>query len=237
MKKLFIMLLVLGLGALLFSCGCGHTDADKDGVCDLCQSAIGDCTHVDDNVDYECDKCGATLSASPCSHIYLRIDVEESTCTRGSIYYNKCTQCGEVTENFESGEGHGHTWVKSLTEDCLVTPASCENAAMYAHKCSECGSTDGLRYSEGEPLGHTIVREANSETFREAATCAHPAIYAEMCTTCGEDVGTFELGGRLNHVDTHGDWVCDYCETPLEEWGDIPSDNNTDIAPLSKEED
>lgn len=43
-----------------------HTDADKDGKCDVCGEIIEDCTsHVDSDGDGKCDKCGAAVSSAP----------------------------------------------------------------------------------------------------------------------------------------------------------------------------
>ena len=89
MKKLLSVLLVLAMMLSLFACGgdpCDvHTDADNDGVCDICMadvkknctshtdadsnglcdvcSAVISCEHKDENGDNKCDGCGAAMDS------------------------------------------------------------------------------------------------------------------------------------------------------------------------------
>ena len=90
MKKLFALILALSMVLALASCAiapCRHTDADEDGICDLCKQEIetvcsthndedGDgicddcgqdmpCEHADAENDGVCDKCGATIERTP----------------------------------------------------------------------------------------------------------------------------------------------------------------------------
>ena len=239
MKKLTILLLALCLSFVLFSCGdCDHADANTDGKCDECGNAFGTCTHDDADDNGTCDKCGAEVSMElNCKHSYFKVIVTEATCTEGATYYDKCTKCGNSTEIKNDQTPRSHNWQQIQDEDCLVSPATCYSKATYSTKCTLCGSTEGDLYYWGVILEHEYKVVASVENLREPANCQHGNLFASICTHCGHEHSTLvEIGHKARHSDSHGDDVCDGCGMPLEEWDDIPSDNKTDIAPLSREE-
>ena len=239
MKKLTILLLALCLAFVLFSCGdCDHADANTDGECDKCESVIGTCTHEDSDSNAVCDKCGAVVSITlNCTHSYFKVVVSEATCTEGTTYYDKCMKCGMITEPANDNIPRGHQWEQTNNPDCLVSTATCLVKAIYKEECSVCGSKDGNEYFYGSVIPHNYEFHANEDTLRELANCQHGNLFASICTMCGgEHEELVESGPRLKHQDSHGDDVCDACGMPFVEWDDVPTDNKTDIAPLSKEE-
>ena len=239
MKKLTILLLALCLSFVLFSCGgCDHTDANTDGKCDKCESVIGECTHADADNNAVCDKCGAEVSMSlNCNHSYFKVIVKEATCTEGATFYNKCTKCGKTTEIDNDNTPRSHDWQQNVKPECLVSEATCVAKAVYKEECSLCGSKDGREYFYGVTIPHDYVFVASAETLREPANCQHGNMFASICTICGgEHLDLIESGPKKNHYDSHGDKVCDTCGMPFEKYDDVPTNNKTDIAPLSKEE-
>ncbi len=96
-KKLLVvaivLLLVMSIVASLTACvkhDCakdGHRDANKDGVCDVCNVTIpAGCTHEDADHDGKCDKCGETVTP------------DHDCTTDGHVDANqdyKCDVCGE----------------------------------------------------------------------------------------------------------------------------------------------
>ncbi len=102
----------------------GHTDADGDGNCDRCGTALStECAHNWTDATCTdpktCTLCGATEGEA------LGHDWRGATCTSAKI----CAVCGET-----EGEALGHDW----------RDATCTSAKT----CAVCGAT------EGEALGH-----------------------------------------------------------------------------------
>ena len=63
MKKILIVMLAILVFIGLTACTaeCVHTDTDKDGICDKCDTRISACEHEDTDTNDKCDKCGASL--------------------------------------------------------------------------------------------------------------------------------------------------------------------------------
>ena len=74
MKRMKLALIALLAFALLFAVSCGntcdtHVDANNDGKCDNCSTAVekqpcAECTDI--NNDGVCDTCGGTVEKEPC---------------------------------------------------------------------------------------------------------------------------------------------------------------------------
>ncbi len=84
-KILLILVLVLVL-CLAVACdnlpfGCNHTDADNDGLCDLCKQAMP-CDHLDANGDNLCDNCNQKVDIPVC---IVHVDENQD---------NRCDACG-----------------------------------------------------------------------------------------------------------------------------------------------
>ena len=78
MKRLLIFSLLLCLCLVLVGCSstgdvCTHSDADKNGICDLCNDPFGTCEHLfDKNDDGKCDGCGKIVGE--CQHSDINKD-------------------------------------------------------------------------------------------------------------------------------------------------------------------
>lgn len=168
-----------------------------------------------------------------CFHEWVKTPSENmlksaATCTEPAVYYSTCTVCGEKGETFTFGEVLEHSYTNTASEEYLISVATCTEPAVYYVSCKDCGAKgedtfESLSYAE-----HSYVKNASAETLAERATCQSPNLYyysCERCGACGEN--TFALGPSLDHVDTHGDDMCDKCNKPLKVFDDVPTDNVT----------
>ncbi|MDY2700308.1 MAG: GH25 family lysozyme, partial [Lachnospiraceae bacterium] len=63
--------------------------------------------HVDNNGDNKCDRCGASMTAAH-THDYVKITVQEPTCTENGTWEEKCS-CGAVNGVTGELDALGHT--------------------------------------------------------------------------------------------------------------------------------
>lgn len=155
-KKLFAFLLAapLFLGSCVMNNGIcyTHVDNNKDGICDVCGSAVkvtpsgdGDhdqgsgggvipgnpcTTHVDHDLDGKCDNCGADMSVAPHDHI----DADQN---------GACDICGAsmiVCNDHQDGNGDGYCDICGATMPNV--PAGTEVTIYLV--LSSVGTLDGI---------------------------------------------------------------------------------------------
>jgi len=136
MKKIIIITIICTL-ALFSLAGCfgatctNHTDANGDGKCDTCQTAMAVCQHVDINKDTSCDKCGAYVAPTVCT---------EHTDSNND---NTCDNCGFDLTPPPCTE-HTDTNNDNTCDNCGadLTPPPCteHKDENLDGECDECGA-------------------------------------------------------------------------------------------------
>ncbi len=204
MKKAIIFIFILLLGLTVFTACAG------DG--------IEICFHEWENVVKE---------------DYLK---SEATCSSPAIYYSSCKLCGKTGDTFEYGSATDHSYAKIKSDKYLVSEATCNKCAVYTESCRVCGKAGENTFELMGFADHSYQNIANEDTLAEEATCLHPNTFYYSCKHCGviDEVNTFTLGPKLPHTDSHGDMICDKCESPLEVYDDVPVDNMTGVHEFGK---
>ena len=156
--------------------------------------------------------------------------VTEAVCGNAATYNSVCKKCGELGNLFTAGELGEHSYREVVSAEYCISAATCTERAVYYVSCELCGVSGEATFSAGELLDHTKAQNLTTDTLISRPTCISPATYHYSCDVCGtmlDDV--FEFGPKNIHVDTHGDYMCDFCSLPLKLWDDIPTDDMADI--------
>ena len=177
-----------------------------------------------------------------CFHEWVQTPGEETlqtpaTCKSPASYYSTCSLCGAKGSPFTGGSTSDHEYGEKADEKFLVSAATCTERAKYYKSCVHCERVSDEVFTAGYMLNHNFVRKATVETLKDEKDCTHPNVYYYSCADCGEfSSQTFTLGPARPHTDTHGDFMCDYCNIALEVFDDVPVDNLTGIHHFGKEE-
>ena len=193
-KTLVMILLSLLLVASLFvvaacenKCKDGHTDANHDGVCDICEeegltvehdwstgtcSCGAKCPHEVKNAECACTVCGAeNLHAWTYAEGVATCSACQATCSEHNFGEDGlCTVC-----NYTCVE---HIW-SAEDEACTVCGTACTHTFDSAFKCTVCGYE-----------------------------CTHASWTDAVCDKCGRECTAHEWDGELE--------ACTVCGTPCE---------------------
>lgn len=162
----------------------GHTDENKDFVCDVCSKDLcvdhqeetvagkdATCTEAGLTDGKKCSVCGDILlpqSEIPAlGHTEQTVEGREPTCTEDGLTEGKiCSLCGTVLLEQEVILANGHTY------EVVVTDPTCTEDGYSTYTC-HCGET----YTD-------FVIEAHGHDFTDATTEA-----PKTCKVCGETEG------------------------------------------------
>lgn len=160
-----------------------------------------------------------------------------ATCLSAASYYSTCSLCGAKGAPFKSGDTSDHEFAEVVKDENLVSAATCTSRATYNKSCVHCGLVADETFTSGSPLAHNFVKKASVDTLKDERDCTHPNVYYYSCADCGDFSNqTFTLGPARPHSDSHGDFMCDYCNAALEVFDDVPVDNLTGIHHFGKKE-
>lgn len=211
-KTLVMILLSLLLVASLFvgvacenKCKDGHTDANHDGVCDICEeegltvehdwstgtcSCGAKCPHEVKNAECACTVCGATV------HTWT-YDAETTLGT--------CSGCGAACEGHKWNEDSvcticeyacPHTW-DAEEEACLVCGIDCEHEFNETGLCAICAHQCAHAYWT---LGFCDKCEME---------CAHEEYSYGICSACGVSIAQSEKDACTHKFEANG--LCSIC--------------------------
>lgn len=211
-KTLVMILLSLLLVASLFvgvacenKCKDGHTDANHDGVCDICEeegltvnhdwstgtcSCGAKCPHEVKNAECACTVCGATV------HTWT-YDAETTLGT--------CSGCGAACEGHDWDANSvckfceyecTHTW-SAEDEACTVCGIDCEHEFNETGLCAICAHQCAHAYWT---LGFCDKCEME---------CAHEEYSYGICSTCGVSIAQSEKDACTHKFEANG--LCSIC--------------------------
>ncbi len=175
-----------------------HTDANNDGLCDMCKEKM--------TGDNHCKYCGkihkgfggfftkiihnilyffSNLFGKKDKHTHnYKAVVTEPTCTQGGYTTYTCSSCGDsYTDNRVSALGH-------MFGDWIVNAEpTCETEGLRYHICTRCGE----EVQEGIPMTAHVDEDNDG-----------------ICDTCGRTIEDADEGGNPedNNPDVN---VCAYC--------------------------
>lgn len=154
----------------------------------------------------ECKNCGDTYEkdvTAALGHNYTKTQTPADCVNPGYFIYT-CENCGDVYKEL-SGEVAGeHNYV------AVVTPATCREGGYTTHTCSGCN--DSYVTDETPALGHSFTNYVPDNN----ATCTMDGTKTAYCDNgCGLISTLFIEGSQLDHNDTDGDGLCDYCKTEI----------------------
>jgi len=154
----------------------GHTDADKDNICDVCGGTLA-CNHKDENKDHKCDVCGETMSECADTDKDHLCDTCGKTLSRCSDRNRDhlCDTCGKVmSECSDRNKDHKCDTCQEVLSECAD-----ENKD---HKCDTCGKT--LTECADTDKDH------NCDTCDKVLTSCLDENKDGKCDICGAEVVT-----------------------------------------------
>ena len=123
-----------------------------------------------------------------------------ATCTKGAIYYYRCTTAG-----YEDYKDDEHTWedtASALGHDFSVKSVApvykkAGTTYIYYYKCSRCDEHGTLTYDVRDDFTYSTTKSINPSLLKTPATCTKGAIYYYDCTYPGfedykDDAHTWE---------------------------------------------
>ena len=125
--------------------------------------------------NYHCTICGSYYSETvdATGHHYTQQIVEDATCTSAGHVYEKCSDCGRITETGVIA-AKGHTY----GEWSVAKEATCTEEGSQLRKCSTCGQTEsGIIVAKGHTETDPVVTKK--------ATCTEAGTYTYTCSDCG----------------------------------------------------
>ena len=166
----------------------GHTDADKDYACDVCDEDLctdhseeilpakaPTCTESGLTEGKKCSICGDVIEAQQevpaLGHSYEAV-VTKPDCENGGYTTYTCINCGDSYVGNETAP-LGHSY------EAVVTKPDCVNGGYTTYTC-HCGKTYVADHTA--PLGHTEITLEG-----KAPTCTENGLTdGKQCSVCGE---------------------------------------------------
>ena len=154
-----------------------HTDADVDGICDVCGKTLDIIvcvSHVDANTDGKCDICGKTIESECDSHVDEDADGKCDTCgqTMPDVVCNQhfdlngdglCNACGRPVEVQQDTEADIYFDVSSFPQ------FRADNAVINVHIWYTDGSNNtfpGAVMTYDETTGYYVAKYYSSKTIK-----------------------------------------------------------------------
>ena len=173
----------------------GHTDDDKDYLCDACGDDLctehsevlivgkaPTCTGTGLTDGVKCALCGDIITAQQIipalGHSYESI-ITAPTCTESGYTTYTCSECGN-SYTAEMTDPLGHSY------DYVVVAPDCANGGYTTYTCSVCGSS--YVGDKTGSLGHTAGRSVEENAM--AATCTENGGYDTVvyCSVCNAEL-------------------------------------------------
>lgn len=134
------------------------------------------------------DECVVTVA---CSHTNTTvIPAKDSTCLeQGNDSYTVCNDCGEIIFGTDEKLPLGsHTYVETVDEKYLVSPATCIMRATYYKSCSVCGEPSSETFESGEVNTSNHVGDTYVVKQKEA-TCYEEGYTGDIkCSSCNATI-------------------------------------------------
>ena len=158
----------------------GHTDEDKNYVCDVCNEELctehkevsvpgkdATCTEAGLTEGKKCSVCGDVIVAqeeiAALGHTEKTLEGKAPTCTEPGLTEGKeCSVCGEILAVQAEIITDGHKYEANVTEP------TCEADGYTTYTCSVCG--DSYVADETEALGHDWA-DATTEAPKTCKVC------------------------------------------------------------------
>ena len=134
------------------------------------------------------------------SHDWTTVEGKASTCSeQGWKSYQVCSACGKSDKVLLPLAEH--SYLETVADEYLKSPATCTESAVYYKNCSMCHSLTDETFSYGKPLGHDyIAHEAKASTCTVQGWNAY-----QTCSRCSYSTKELSSLAEHNYLETVAD--------------------------------